>query len=328
MIQVLRLLLLLVVTAFGSLAAGQSAQAQSGVERPSATQQSSTFIYPVGLPGKTPGDGVYIRDGYLVENTWYNPGWWHTAEDWYAVEGSSVGLPVYAVADGDVVYAGANYPGRVVIIRHANGLYSMYGHLDPALKVKKGQRVAQGTVIGGIGPGWKRAPGHLHFEIRTFFTTRAVNGAAPRYRYKCGVNCPPGPGYWPIKAAAKPSEMGWRNPTHVIANRAGKVDQVLVVSQPVSPSLMLWSAPPGPDVVPEPLGEVTLRPGATLTWLETRAGAENTRETSALSYILWYRLRLPDGREGWAQAAVPYAKETGSDGRPAGVRFNFVPAKE
>ncbi|KPV53066.1 hypothetical protein SE17_11810, partial [Kouleothrix aurantiaca] len=59
---------------------------------------------------------------------------------------------------------------------------------------------------------------------------------------------------------------------------------------------------------------------------EIRAGAEDTRELSALNYRLWYRIRLPDGRSGWAQAAVPSAAETDSRGRPTGVQFNFLPA--
>ena len=44
-------------------------------------------------------------------------------------------------------------------------------------------------------------------------------GDRPRYGFACGVNCPPGPGYWPIDAPENPSAMGWRNPTHVIAHR-------------------------------------------------------------------------------------------------------------
>ena len=64
--------------------------------------------------------------------------------------GDTAGARVYAVADGEVVYAGANYPGRVVIVRHADDLYSMYGHLDPALAVRVGQQVARGDLIGTV----------------------------------------------------------------------------------------------------------------------------------------------------------------------------------
>ena len=304
---------------------------------PTATAQTVparpiAYSYPIGIPGRPLGDGFFIRDAYDVENTWYHPGWLHTAEDWYRSEGSSVGAHIYAVADGEVVYAGANYPGRVVIIKHPGGLFSMYGHLDPKLAVQTGQGVVRGQEIGTVGPGWSRAPGHLHFEIRTFLTEQAVNGAAPRYGYRCGVNCPPGPGYWPIDAPERPSDMGWRNPAHVIAGRmvasgtSGSSGEVVVASQPVSPELPLWSDTPGPGVAPQAVETLTLQAGQRFPLLEIRAGAEDTRELSALNYRLWYRIRLPDGRSGWVQAAVPSAAETDSRGRPAGVRFNFLPA--
>src|SRR5436853_438281 len=102
---------------------------------PSATAPPS-FSYPIGTPGKPLGDGFFIRHGVQVENTWYNPGYWHTGEDWYAIAGDTAGANVYVIADGAVVYVGGNYPGRVVIVRHAGDLYSMYGHLDPHLKIE------------------------------------------------------------------------------------------------------------------------------------------------------------------------------------------------
>ena len=59
-------------------------------------------------------------------------------------------MGVYAAAAGEVVFAGSEYPGRVVIIAHPDGLYSMYGHLDDALAVEVGQAVARGQVLGTI----------------------------------------------------------------------------------------------------------------------------------------------------------------------------------
>ena len=64
------------------------------------------YSYPIGTPGKPLGDGFFIRHGVQVENTWYNPGYWHTGEDWYAIEGDTAGAHVYAVADGEVACAG------------------------------------------------------------------------------------------------------------------------------------------------------------------------------------------------------------------------------
>jgi hypothetical protein len=227
-----------------------------------------------------------------------------------------------------VVYAGANYPGRVVIVRHAGGLFSMYGHLDPGLAVDAGQRVARGDLLGTVLFRGDQTPNHLHFEVRTFLTTREVNGEAPRYGFRCGVRCPPGPGYWPIDAPDHPGALGWRNPTHVIARRAfapgGSVGEVVVATGPISPSVTLWSAPVG-EAGATPGGDLVLQAGDRFALLDVWAGPEDTGETSAYSYRLWYRIRLADGRDGWVQAAVPSTFETGEDGRPSSVYFNFVP---
>jgi hypothetical protein len=289
------------------------------------------FSYPIGTPGKPLGDGFFIRHGTGVENTWYNPGYWHTGEDWYAVAGDTAGAHVFAIADGAVVYVGGNYPGRVVIVRHAGDLYSMYGHLDPRLNIQDGAQVTRGAQIGAVLQRSDTTPSHLHFEIRTFLTTSAVNGSAPRYHFRCGPNCPPGPGYWPIQSPDLPSDLGWRNPTHVIARRMYAPDaprslgKVVVATHLISPSVALWSAPPG-DAARSALDTLALRSGERFPLLEVRAGPEDTHETSALGYQIWYAIGLPDGRSAWVQAAIPSTFETGSDGRPSSIYFNFLPA--
>lgn len=285
----------------------------------------------MGIPGRPFGDGFVIRHVYAAENTWFNPGWWHTAEDWYLQKGDSTGAHVYSAADGKVVFAGANYPGRVVIVQHGPNLFSMYGHLGQQLAVQVGQQVKRGELIGTVGPGWQRVPGHLHFEIRTFLTKREVNGAAPRYSYKCGVNCPPGPGYWPIDAPEHPSVLGWRSPTYVITRRAfierqGALGEIVVATQPVSRSVTLWSAPPDHGTDRQARGDLPLQSGERFTLLGVHAGAEGTQATSAQDFDLWYNIQLSDGRSGWVQAAIPSTLETGSDGRPSSVAFNFFPA--
>ncbi len=289
-------------------------------------QPDGGYGLPIGWPGSAPGDGFFVRHGFATENTWFKPGDWHTGEDWYALEGDTAGAEVYAVAAGVVRYVGANYPGRVVIVRNDDGLYAMYGHLDPRVAVRVGDRVERGDLLGTVLKRADRVPNHLHFELRTFYTTPEVNGASPRYRYRCGLRCPPGPGYWPIRAPDHPAEQGWRNPTHVIAGRSAPATAI-VAAQPVSATLTLWSAPPGEGRA-RALRELTLRPGQRFELLGLHTGREDSRGTSAGAYQLWYRLRLPDGRTGWAQAAVPVAFETGSDGRPSSVRFNFLPAPE
>lgn len=115
-----------------------------------------------------------------------------------------------------------------------------------------------------------------------FLTQREVNGAAPRYGYRCGVNCPPGPGYWPIDAPDHPSDLGWRNPTHVIAGRAfaadasGALGEVVVASRPASSSVTLWSAPPGSDEARQSLGDLELQPDEQFQLLGIQAGPEDS----------------------------------------------------
>ena len=295
---------------------------------PTVAPAAMAYSYPIGLPDRPLGDGFFIRHGYAVENTWYNPGYWHTGEDWYAQACDTAGAHVYAIGDGQVVYAGANYPGRVVIVRHADDLLSMYGHLDPNLSVRVGQQLTRGDLIGTVLRRGDTTPSHLHFEIRTFLTATEVNGGAPRYRFRCGRNCPPGPGYWPMNAPNVPSDLGWRNPVHVLARRmagTGALGQAVVATKPISSSVMRWSAAPN-DAARATLGALALHAGERFALVDLYAGAEDTRQTSARAYQLWYRIAVPDGRTGWVQAAVPSTFETGSDGRPSSVSFNFFPA--
>jgi hypothetical protein len=174
-------------------------------------------------------------------------------------------------------------------------------------------------------------PNHLHFEIRTFLTAREVNGSAPRYSFRCGVNCPPGPGYWPIQSPDLPSDLGWRIPAHVIAQRMYAPDaprplgEVIVATHPISPSIPLWSGPPE-DGARSMIDTLALRAGERFPLLDVRAGPEDTHTTSALGYQIWYAIGLPDGRSAWAQAAIPSAFETGGDGRPSSIYFTFLPA--
>ena len=233
---------------------------------------------------------------------------------------------VYATAIGKVVFAGSDYPGRVVIVRHADDLFSMYGHLDYALLVEVGDVVERGQPLGAILARTDgRAPSHLHFEIRTFLTTPEVNGDAPRYGFACGVDCPPGPGYWPIDAPEHPSVIGWRNPTHLIGSHTELLDgSEAVVAMTATGEVDVWSAPP-PDGA-EPLRTLLLRPGDRYALLAIDAGQAASEGTSAEAYRLWYRITLPDGTAGWVQAALPAANDTGSDGRPSSVRFQLLPA--
>ncbi len=76
------------------------------------------------------------------------------------------GAPVRAAADGKVIFAGwAEGYGKLVILKHHKGYTTYYGHLSK-IRVKVGQSVYKGQIIGNVGTtGWTTGP-HLHFEIR------------------------------------------------------------------------------------------------------------------------------------------------------------------
>jgi len=77
------------------------------------------------------------------------------------------GTPVYAVEDGEILYAGwANGYGNFIKIKHRNGFVSVYGHLEKiAPGIKAGVRVKKGQVIGFVGSTGKSTGPHLHFGL-------------------------------------------------------------------------------------------------------------------------------------------------------------------
>ena len=77
-----------------------------------------------------------------------------------------VGDEVRVVHDGQVVYADwyKGY-GRLVIVDHGEGLYSLYGHLSQ-LEVGGGERVSRGKVIGLAGDTGSLKGPKLYFEVR------------------------------------------------------------------------------------------------------------------------------------------------------------------
>jgi murein DD-endopeptidase MepM/ murein hydrolase activator NlpD len=83
---------------------------------------------------------------------------------------AKAGTPVMAAADGAVVSstdldAGGTKYGKTIQLAHANGLVSVYAHLDRR-EVSRGDVVKAGQVIGLSGATGKVTGPHLHFEIR------------------------------------------------------------------------------------------------------------------------------------------------------------------
>lgn len=77
-----------------------------------------------------------------------------------------VGTPIYATADGVVTHADwqSGY-GRLIKVQHEFGLETRYAHLS-RIRVKKGQRVSRGDLIGDMGNSGRSTGPHLHYEVR------------------------------------------------------------------------------------------------------------------------------------------------------------------
>lgn len=164
------------------------------------------FDSPVGTAEERDGSigtGQYMFGLYPVwDGSWYdvNPylNWYtlgyHTGAD-LNLPGSSdadKNAPIYAIADGTVLYAGAAGSwGYIIVIEHPDALVtipttgemkrqfviSRYGHVTSQILVAAGQQVQRGANIGFIGlpsgyvTGW-----HLHFDL--CYTDRLRNRPA------------------------------------------------------------------------------------------------------------------------------------------------------
>lgn len=75
------------------------------------------------------------------------------------------GEKIVATADGTVIQANNNgLYGRYVKIKHGNGFTTSFSHLQ-SFKVKKGDKVKRGQVIGLVGSSGRSTGAHLHYEL-------------------------------------------------------------------------------------------------------------------------------------------------------------------
>lgn len=141
-----------------------------GFDSPVGTEaeRRSTEVWPKGWRDVSPYAELYLigtpREAY------------HTGADLnFGRSGNDdLGMPVYSVASGVVIYQAELRPwGNLTIIKHdplktANGqvVYSRYGHMQN-VTIKVGDRVRRGQLIGEIGTGGGRYIAHLHFDICT-----------------------------------------------------------------------------------------------------------------------------------------------------------------
>jgi murein DD-endopeptidase MepM/ murein hydrolase activator NlpD len=105
-----------------------------------------------------------MRPGTYHISSCFCPRWgsFHYGEDMAAPWGT----PFYAAGDGIVIHAGpmSGY-GNAIMIEHANGDVTVYGHEEKVL-VTVGERVKAGQLIGLVGSLGQSTGPHLHFEVR------------------------------------------------------------------------------------------------------------------------------------------------------------------
>lgn len=137
-------------TAPAQTATASQPSAPPATPLPSVTGPAPAFRWP--LPGRIvsgfgPKPGGRFNDGVNLK--------------------ANMGEAVRAAGDGVVAYAGDAIPGfgNLLLIKHAGGWVSAYGH-NEALLVARGARVKAGEVIARAGQSGAVAEPQLHFELR------------------------------------------------------------------------------------------------------------------------------------------------------------------
>lgn len=134
-----------------------------------APQQSAGNAYAQAhpdVPAISQGDGPFgwpVR-GRIIDSFGDRPnGQSSDGLNIAATKGSSV----YAAKEGTVAYAGSDLKGmgRMVLLRHSGGMFTVYAHLDQ-MWVKKGDSVRKGQPVGSVGDSGGVGEPQLHFEVR------------------------------------------------------------------------------------------------------------------------------------------------------------------
>jgi len=77
-----------------------------------------------------------------------------------------IGSEVYVTGDGTIETVEYSYSGygNQIVVNHGYGYRTRYAHLSK-FKVKRGQKVKRGDVIGLVGSTGKSTGPHLHYEV-------------------------------------------------------------------------------------------------------------------------------------------------------------------
>ncbi len=131
------------------------------------------------------------------------------------------GTPIMAAGDARVVSSGwhGGY-GNTVVLDHGKGHTTLYAHMSRTARLKRGERVSQGQVIGYVGSTGLSTGPHLHYEFR-------VNGV---HRNPLQHTMPPPE---PLSGTALAQ---FRQQTAPALERIRDVEEVLYATVPARPS--------------------------------------------------------------------------------------------
>lgn len=137
-----------------SVLSAEKSNLEEKIKAEEAARKSSTFIWPASGRFTSPF-GYRIHPIYRTRK-------FHNGID----IANGTGTNIVASQNGKVTFVGweGGY-GRLVIVRHANGMETAYAHLSRAV-VSVGDSVTQGQVIAKMGSTGNSTGSHLHFEIR------------------------------------------------------------------------------------------------------------------------------------------------------------------
>jgi murein DD-endopeptidase MepM/ murein hydrolase activator NlpD len=128
------------------------------------TDIKAVLASPVTINLLTQGNFIFPFKGKMISPFGYRSKSIHTGTDIKLNKGDTV----RAAFDG-VVRLSKRYGayGKIVVIRHYNGLETVYGHLSK-LMVNVNQKIVAGEVIGLGGRTGRASTDHLHFETRYY----------------------------------------------------------------------------------------------------------------------------------------------------------------
>jgi murein DD-endopeptidase MepM/ murein hydrolase activator NlpD len=138
-------------------ARGTSARAL-GVTAPASHTGAAAVIEPSATV--LPVDGAISSPFGMRSDPFTGEQRFHAGVDVAAPRGTAI----RAVADGEVVFSGwrRGGSGRVVEVRHADGLVTSYAHAERTL-VRAGQHVVAGEALATVGSSGRASGPHLHF---------------------------------------------------------------------------------------------------------------------------------------------------------------------